>query len=196
MSATLGSSTGFSRCPPLPCQTRFVVEVVKDATGPAAEFARAYRKSQCQDALRATSAGTLASFCHGDVWSGNILLQGDEVSIIDWQFLTDAPVVTDLALLLCFAADAPMEPVAHEKLVAQYHDALAAFTGSPYPALWDEYQRVGIPFAFAWCVASWGSISETIAPVAPDVKLREEQKVLALAAWVHTLTAEVGSGSK
>lgn len=83
-------------------------------------------------ALRRLEADLPTSWCHGDLWSGNILLDGARAVVIDWDnALRDAPSGLDRVLLPVLGPVAPRTPSGSGDPVCGRIMALAELDSGP-----------------------------------------------------------------
>lgn len=100
--------------------------------------------------LRPLEGGLPTAWCHGDLWPGNVLLDGDRATVIDWDNASpDAPQGLDrlLAPALRVADDPERMPVAEILRLVDEVDAVdAVVAGRPWPE-WERPVRVALALA-------------------------------------------------
>jgi O-antigen/teichoic acid export membrane protein len=102
--------------------------------------------------LEVLDHGLPTGWCHGDLWPGNVLLDGDVTTVIDWDNASpDAPLGLDALLVHALRESADTEVLVSASLLRLAEQPLALAGVSIGGRSWDSWSR---PERRAWAIAA------------------------------------------
>ncbi|HEU5038709.1 MAG TPA: oligosaccharide flippase family protein [Nocardioides sp.] len=117
----------------------------------AAHVVPADVRAQWAERLAPLEAGVPTAWCHGDLWPGNVLLDGDVTTVIDWDNASDdAPQGVDLLLLRALRAVAGTDRLVTAELMTMAADPAPVADLPVAGRLWAEHpeeQRTALALA-------------------------------------------------
>jgi hypothetical protein len=125
--------------------------------------------------MRRFVADAPTTLAHCDLRLDNVVFDGDGCAFIDWQLVRRGPAAFDVAYFLSSALHEDADEATEQRILQQYHDALA-IASYPYEAFLRDYRR-----AMLLHLASLAS--------ADEVDLGNDRGGAMMAAWMRRLAA-------